>query len=129
MYLEVHFLDSFFCLQNIVLLYLALSCSPPNLHVAGGDHLKYDCPSYNIGAECSMTCMSGYPKGGVDIIQCIADYHSNPPKLDWKWEDGGLAPFCKGKLIYKSNVFNCNLSNISNYALNWNDQTFLSLSK
>jgi hypothetical protein len=85
-----------------MLLYLALSCSPPNLRVIGGDHLKYDCPSYNFGAECTLTCLSGYPKAGVDKIQCLSDNKSNPPKMDWKWKDGELAPLCKGMLyMYK----------------------------
>ncbi|XP_060568379.1 uncharacterized protein LOC132726983 [Ruditapes philippinarum] len=81
------------CVFNVQV--LTLNCSPPNLRVTGGDHLKYDCPSYNIGAECTMACMSGYPMGGVTKIQCSADNKSNPPKLDWKWQHGGLAPFCK----------------------------------
>ncbi|XP_060578614.1 sushi, von Willebrand factor type A, EGF and pentraxin domain-containing protein 1-like isoform X2 [Ruditapes philippinarum] len=81
------------CVFNIQV--VTLSCSPPNLRVAGGDHLKYDCPSYNLGAECSMSCMSGYPMGGETKIQCSADYKSRPPKLDWKWQEDGLEPFCK----------------------------------
>ncbi|XP_053382454.1 uncharacterized protein LOC123540032 [Mercenaria mercenaria] len=82
------------CVFNVQV--LTISCSPPNLHVTGGDHLKYDCHnSYRLGAECSLACKSGYPMGGVDRIQCLSDKTSYPPKLNWKWEVGGLAPFCK----------------------------------
>lgn len=78
-------------------LFAALSCAPPILNVVGGDHLKYDCPDeHHIGAQCTLACKSGYPMGGVNQIQCLPEDKSYPPKPVWKWDEDGLAPFCKG---------------------------------
>ena len=63
--------------------------------------MMYECPlKYRYGAECQLTCRSGYPLVGADKIQCLKeDENADPPKLNWTWPPNQLKPYCKGILL------------------------------
>ena len=64
--------------------------------------MVYTCPErYRFGAECTLSCKSGYPLGGINKIQCAnIDEEADPPVLDWRWPKDALHPYCKG--LYSS---------------------------
>lgn len=87
-----------FIWYNLVLLFPAVSCSPPDLIVPGKEHLLYSCPTlYTLGSTCTMSCSGGYPFAGANQIECAADQNKD---LNWRWDPNALQPFCKGTNVY-----------------------------
>lgn len=82
---------------NLVLLFPAVSCSPPDLIVPGKQHLLYNCPTlYTLGSTCTLSCSGGYPFAGANQIECAADQNKD---LNWRWDPNALQPFCKGTIV------------------------------
>ena len=90
--------------EHALFCFAAINCKPPDLQTEGASHMVYDCPSsYRYGANCSLSCKSGYPLGGANYIQCVKqDEYSDPPTLIWKEPQHQLKPFCKG--TYKLHI-------------------------
>ncbi|XP_052226025.1 sushi, von Willebrand factor type A, EGF and pentraxin domain-containing protein 1-like isoform X2 [Dreissena polymorpha] len=71
----------------------SISCKPPYITTRGQENLRYDCPNlYTYGAQCTLSCIGGYPLEGATQIRCLKDRNDN---IDWLWNKDDMKPFCK----------------------------------